>query len=178
MAIKLLERLNIVPLNIPVDLDSGVLTTDIISMKGYESMLLVVFFADGTAGDDVTVTLAQCTDVANSLSDNTVINCLETGRIFTKLGADETALRALAAWTEETQATADEAWTDATTGEQCGMYALEIKASDFDVDGGFDCLYASVDGDGGAAKLGCVFAIMGDPKYPTDPTLMADPLVN
>jgi len=178
MAIKLLERLNIVPLNIPVDLDDGELTTDIVSLKNYESMLLVVFFGDGTAGDDVTVTLAQCTDVANSESDNKVLNCLETGRIYTKMAADETALRLLTGWTAATQATADEAYTDTDSGEQCGIWAFEIKASDLDVTNNFDCVYATINGDGGAAKLGAVFAIMGDPKYPSDPTLMKDPLVD
>lgn len=178
MAIKALERIMPLPLNNPIDLDDGVLTTDIVSLKNYETMLLIIYFADGTAGDDVTVTLQQCTNVANSLSDNKALNCLKTGRIYSKLAADETALRALTGWTEEVQAVADEVWTDDETGEACGFYALEIKASDLDVANGFDCVYATVDGDGGAAKLGCVFAILMDPKYPSDPILMKDPLVD
>jgi len=178
MAILLLERLNIALLNLPVDLDDGALTTDIVCFKGYESGLLVVPFGDGTAGDDITVTLAQCTNVANSLADNKALNCLKTGRIFTKMAADETALRLVTAWTEEVQAVADEVWTDADSGEQCGIWAFEIKASDFDVTNNFDCMYATVDGDGGAAKLGTVLMIMGDPHYPSAPPLMLDMLVD
>lgn len=173
-----LERHNIVLANLPVDLDDGVLTTDIVSTKLYDKFQLVVPFGDGTAGDDITVTLQQCTDVSNSLSDNKALNCLETGRIFTKMAADETALRALTAWTEETQATADEVYTDTDSGEQCGIWVFEIFASDLDRDSGFDCWYATVDGDGGAAKLGCVMIVCLDPRYKGVPTAMPDPLVD
>ena len=172
----ILERVNLLPLNIPIDLDDGALTTDIWSMALYGRALLVVYFGDGEAGDDITVTLAQCTDKTNSLADNKALNCLKTGRIFTKMAADETALRALTAWTEETQADADEVYTDATSGEQCGIWAFEIRAEDLDREGGFDCMYATVDGDGGAAKLGAVFVLVGDPSYAADPAHMKDPL--
>ena len=172
----ILERAQIALLNLPIDLDDGALTTDIFSMKLYGSALLIVPFGDGTAGDDITVTLQQCTDVANSLADNKALNCLATGRIFTKMAADETALRALTGWTGETQATADEVYTDTDSGEQCGIWAFEIRADDLDADNGFECVYATVNGDGGAAKLGTVLVLLMDPVYPSTPTLMADPL--
>lgn len=175
MSSLLLEQNNIIPGNIPVDLNDGELTSDICSLSDYGRALVVLSFGVGTAGSDLTVTLQQCTDKTNSLADNKALDCLKTGRIFTKMAANETALRALTAWTEETQATADEVYTDATSGEQCGIWAFEIRAEDLDRENGFDCIYAVI-ADPGAAKLGSLSIILGDPAFAAGVTNMKDPL--
>jgi len=170
MSRKLLERLQLVMGCEPQDLDTAGITGDYVSMKNYGRLLIVVQAGDGTAGSDLTVDLYQATSVAGAGAK--VLNCLETGRIYTKQAATFTLMQAVTAWTKETQATADEEWTDATSGEQVNLWAFEVRAADLDVSNGFDCVRADI-ADPGAAKIGALLYILGDPKYPAAPELMA-----
>lgn len=167
MASKLLERVQIVPVMLPVDLNDGATTGDYVSLKNYERCCAVLVAGDGTAGSDVSVAFYQATDVSGTSAK--VLNALETGRIYTKEGTS--ALTAVAQWTKETQATADEQWAPTDSGEQVLLWAFEIKADDLDVDNGFDCIRMDIS-DPGAAKIGAALYILYDAKYPVAPELM------
>ncbi len=167
----LLERLQIQPCfpgAIVADADDDTLQTgDVISMENYNSLLILISFSDGTAtSGDITATLEQGTDIA--FGTNKALNCLETGRIFEKVGATTLAT---GDWTQVTQATADEVYDDTTSGEVLGLIALEVKASDLDAANGYSCVRLSL-GAITSAKLVSAVYILGDPKYPADPTLM------
>jgi len=170
---RMLEEINIQAVMLPVDLNDGATTGDYVSLKNYGKCLVVLIAGDGTAGSDVDVLLYQATNVAGD--DAKVLNCLETGRIFTKEGA--AALTSAGTWTKETQATADEAWDPEDSGEVCLIWGFEVFASDLDGDNGFDCIRADVT-DPGAAKIGVALYILGDPKNSAAPELMADPLID
>jgi len=172
---KILERMNIVPAIIPIDLNGAGagLAGDWVSLRNYARCLVVVLAGDGTAGHDITITLAQATAVAGT--GTKALNCLETGRIYSKNHA--TAFTAITAWTKETQGTADEVWTDAGSGEKVVLMALEIRREDLDVANGFDCIMATLT-DPTAGKVGAMLYILTDPDYPAGPTLMKDPLVD
>lgn len=171
---KMLEQLQIHPV-IPAYVvddadDDTVATGSYVCMKDFENLLVLVPFADGTAtSGDISLEVYQATDTSNSLSDAKVVNCLSTGRIYYKTHA--TTIAAVGQWTAATQATADEVYTDATSGEKIGMIALEIFASDLDVTNGFDCVRVDM-GSVTSAKLVCPLYILGGAKINADPTLM------
>ena len=175
MSSKILERIQIHPVMLPIDLNAATITGDYVSLKNYERLLCVLCCGDGTAGSDVDIQLYQSTDVSNSLADAKVLDVIETGRLYTKEHA--TALTGVGQWTEETQATADERWEPADSGELVLLWAVEIKADDLDVDNNFDCVRMDII-DPGAAKIGAAFYILADPKYPADPTRMLSALAD
>lgn len=165
-----LENLQIVPGQVagPADLNSAAVTGDYVNMQNYEKCLILLFCGDGSATTgDLTVALYQATDVGGSGAK--VLNALETGRIFTKQAASSFA--AVGQWTAETQATADEQYTDATSGEQVNLWAFEIRAADLDVDGGFSCIRADVAATS-SSKIGALLYILAEPKNAAAPALM------
>ncbi len=170
MPVKLLERLNLVLCAEPVDTNDGATTGDYVSMSQYESCLVVLLMGDGTAASDIDILLYQATTAAGG--DVKVLNALETGRIYRKSAADYATLAASTGlWTKVTQATADEAYEPDDSGEEVGIIALEVKASDLDVTNGFDWIRADFT-DPGAAKICGFLYILGDPKNANAPELM------
>lgn len=172
---KALERMHIVLGAAPVDFNDGATTGDYVSLKHYKRCLVVIAYGDGTAGSDLAYDLYQATAVAGTGAK--VLNALSTGRIYTMDAATYAAYAALTVWTEDTQATADQQWADATNGEAVGICALEVRAEDLDIDGGFDCIRCDVS-DPGAAKIGVLLYILMDPDESAAPILMRDPLVD
>lgn len=168
MNAKVLERIQIIPLADVADVDaaSGV-TGGYVCLKDYERVLIVVQSGDGTSGNDLDVLLYQKDSAGNSK----VLDVLETGRIYTKQGVDFAALVAVAAWTKETQAVADEQWTPDDSGEQCLLWAFEVMASDLDVSNGYNYIRCDLS-DPGAAKIATGMYILMDPKYPAAPEKM------
>jgi len=166
---KLLERLNLHPIFEPADLNGAGATGDYVCMAHYRRCIVLILAGDGTASKDIDIALYQATSSAGAGAK--VLNALETGRIYTREGANFAALAAISHWTKETQATADEQWAPEDSGEQCLMWALEIRAEDLDADNGFDCIRADVS-DPTASKIVAGVYIMGDPDYPSAPELM------
>jgi len=171
MSSKMLERINIELAATITDTNGSAITGDYVSLTQHDRCLILCIMGDGTAGDanDLDLLIYQATDVAGGSAK--VLNALETGRIYTKYGADFTAVAALTGWTKVTQATADEQYCPTDSGESVGMIALEIEAADLDTDNGFCCIRCDTSNPG-AAKYAAIVYIMGDPKYPADPTLM------
>lgn len=157
------------------DTNSGATTGDRVSMKNHEACIVLVTMGDGTAGKDLDFTVHQSKTVAGG--SEKVLNCLDTGRIYRKSAADFTAVQLLTAWTKVTQATADEAYEPADSGEEVGMMAGIILAEDLDVDGGFDVIGAKLT-DPDSAKYAVIHYILIGAKYPAAVELMPDPLVD
>jgi len=170
--ISILEQDQITPIwpdVVVVDADDDTVATgDYVSLKDFESLLVYVPFGDGTAtSGDISIEIYQATDTGGTGAKD--LDALVTGRIWSKVHA--TTVAAVAQWTKETQATADNTYTDATSGEKLGIIALEIHASDLDVDGGFCCVRADL-ATISSAKLVHGAYILGNPKIQTSPDLM------
>lgn len=165
---KLLENLNIGSLIAPVDLSGGANTGDWINVKNYQEFAIVVFKAAGTAGDDPTLTVLQATAAAGTGS-----KALDFTTIYTK---QDTALTSVGTWTKVTQA-ADNTYTDATSAEDQAIWVVHFKTSELDAANDFDFVSCSIADVGTNAQLGCVFIVLGEPRYaeaPEDaPTILA-----
>lgn len=179
MSEKMLERIFPVLGCEPVDLDTAAITGDYVSLKNYGRVLIILGYGDGTAGKDPQPSIYQATDVTGT--DAKVLNALETGRIYRMDAATYAAYAALTSstfvWTKVTQSTADEAYAVADNGEAVGMICLEIRRDDLDTTNNFDCIRCDVS-DPGAAKVGFLLYILGDPDYPSAPELMKAPIVD
>lgn len=178
MGSKLLEQIQIHPIWPAYVVDDGdddtVATGDYVSLKNFENVLVLIVFNDGTAtSGDIDIEVYQATDTSNSLSDAKALDVCKTGRIYSKKHA--TDLSAVGQWTEETQATADEIYDDETSGEALGMIAIEIRASDLDVDNGFSAIRVDLDTIS-SAKLLTGLYILGGAKIQAAPALMPSAL--
>lgn len=157
---RFVEQVQIAAGFIPVDMQTAANTGDWVSMKGYERCTIVFYKAVGTAGDDPTITLLQTVDVADT---GTVNKALTFTDIYTKQGT----LTAVGTFTHTTQAAAN-TYTDATSAEVAAIWVIDVKAEDLDVDGGFDCIRASVGDVGGNAQLGCMLYLLWPARYAKD----------
>ncbi|AMS41168.1 hypothetical protein [Aminobacter aminovorans] len=155
----ILEKLQIAAGFVPVSMATAP-TEDWVSLKNYGRMTVVFFKAAGTAGDDPTLTLEQATAVAG-----TGAKALNFTRIDVKQGAD---LFAVGQFTTVTQAAAN-TYTDATSAEVQAIWVLDVEAEDLDVDGGFDCIRASISDVGTNAQLGCMLYLGHEPRYAQAP---------
>lgn len=158
--VDLAEQVQIVSGFLPVDLSGGANNGDWVSMKGYERCSIILFKGAGTAGDDPTLTLQQATDVAGTGAKDLVA----IDRVYVK---QDTVLTAIANFTKTTQTAATD-YTDATSAEDAAIWVVDILAEDLDVDGGFDCIQASVADVGINAQLGACLYLLWPARYGGD----------
>ena len=144
-----------------VDLSTGANTGDYVSMKNWNRCLILFHSAVGTAGDDPTLTVQQA-----SSATGTGVKNLTFDTIYRKQAA--TDLSATGVWTKTTQ-TAANTYTEATAAEQDLLWVIEIKATDLDVDGGFDFIRATVADVGTNAQLGFLLYIFCEPAHANAP---------
>lgn len=144
---------------LPVDMSSAANAGDWVNLKDYESCLVVLAKAVGTAGDDPTITLLQATSAAGGSS-----KALNFTRIYVKMGT----LTSVANYTEVIQ-TAANTYTDATSAEAAAIWVIEITPDMCDVGGGFTFIQASVADVGTNAQLGALLYILSKPRYATAP---------
>lgn len=164
--------IDIVPAFRPIDLQGASgqhVTGDFVSLKDWGRCICLFHSAIGTAADDPTVTLRQATD--NADSGGKALTVIDT--VYTKQAA--TSLLAVGVWTKVTQ-TAAATYTDADGAEQEALWAIEVRAEDLDVDGGFDHIRMTVADVGGNAQLGAGYYILCDPKHPAAPASVLSPL--
>jgi hypothetical protein len=165
---RLLEQYDIVPGVLPYDAAGAAGNGDYVSLKLHPEVTVVFIKMAGDAGEDPTITLQQATAVAG-----TGVKALTFTDIYTKQGAD---LTAVGQWTRVTQ-TAASTYTSATGGETAEVWAIPIRASQLDVDNGFDCIRASVaDLGSGSSVFGTLFYILGPCGYQQEilPSAIAD----
>lgn len=140
---------------------------DWVSLKNYDRCLIYFKKAAGTAGDDPSIKLQQATDVSG-----TSAKALNFNRIYHKIGA--TALTGAGTFTAVDLTTATDDLdlvsvnsSDLLTDVGESQIVVEVKASDLDVDGGFDCLRLQIEGDDiGNATLASADYILYNTRYP------------
>lgn len=156
----LVEEAQIVSAIVPVDSQAGANNGDWVSMKGYDRLSIIVFKAAGVAGDDPVITVRQATDVAG-----TSAKALNFTRIDAKVGAQT----GIGQFTTVTQA-AGNTYTDAVSAEAQGLFVVEFKSEDLDVNSGFDCVQLSIPDTGaGGAQLLCGLYVLRGARYGSQP---------
>ncbi|MGE3419318.1 MAG: hypothetical protein AB7I42_24950 [Bradyrhizobium sp.] len=150
----ILEKIDIVPAIVPITLTTA-RAGDVVSMKNFGRLAVVVFKDAGTNGDDVTITVEQCSSVA--ASNNKALN-------YTRIDKKQGTLTSVGTWTTVTQA-ADEEYTNTDLGGQQALIVIDVKADDLDVDNGYDCVRVSLSDVGTNAQLGCALYILHEPRY-------------
>jgi hypothetical protein len=177
MNTDLMESINIVSAFAPgTDINTDA-SGDYVSLKNYDGCLVVFHKAAGTAGDDPSIKLQQATAVAG-----TGAKALNFNHIYHKIGA--TALSAIGTFTkvELTSETDDLDLvsvnsTDLLTDVGETLIVVNVRASDLDVDNGFDCINLEIEGDDiGNATLAAAYYILYNCRYPgpTPPSAIAD----
>ena len=118
--------------------------TDYVSLKDHAGCMIVISIADGTTVTGTAVTLQQATAVAGTS---------EKPLAFTRMLAntDYGASKALT----ETAVTSSTFTTQAVNSKD-SLYVIDVKASDLDVNAGFDCLRVDATGHAATASRGCV----------------------
>lgn len=149
----LVEECAIVMAIVPVDSQTGANNGDWVSMKGYDRLTILVLKAAGVAGDDPVLTVKQASDVSG-----TGAKALNFTRVDAKVGAQT----GIGGFTKNTQV-AGNTYTDAVSAEAQGLFAIEFKSEDLDVNNGFDCVQLSVPdtGAGGAQLLTALYLLRG-----------------
>jgi hypothetical protein len=152
--LSLLEQIQIVSGFAPVALTTA-RAGDVVSLKKYRRCLVVFHKGIGGAGEDPTITLEQGTDVAFGTN-----KALTFTNIYKK--QDPTSLADVGQWTKVTQA-AGNTYTDATSGEQAALWAIDVKAEDLDIANDYDCIRASIGDVGSVAQIGSLEYLLYDP---------------
>ncbi len=143
---------------------------DWVSLKGFDGCVVLFHKAAGTAGDDPSIALNQATAVAG-----TAVKALTFNHIYHKIGA--TALSAIGTFTKVklTTASADldlvsVNGVDMLTDVGETLIAVNVRASDLDVDNNFDCLQLVIEGDDiGNATLAAAYYILYNARQAGNP---------
>jgi len=135
-----------------------------VSLKNYERVAIVFMKGIGAAGEDPTITVQQATAVAGTAAK--ALN-------FTRAHKKQHATALPGAWTLVEQASGN-TFTHTDLAEELAVVMIDIKAEDLDVDGGFDCVGASVADVGSTAQLAVLFYILYGAKYAPPLSAIAD----
>ena len=155
----------------PIDMQDGTgehVTGDWLSLKNWERVICVLMGGVGTAGQDPVITIEQA-----STNTGTGAKALTFDSIYRKQAATDLLSTGVWALTEQTAANT---YSHADAAEQVKIHAVELKATDLDVDGGFDHIRMTVPDVGGAAQLGAGLYILCGPRYPNAPANVLSPL--
>jgi hypothetical protein len=159
------EQVNIIAFP-PIDLANAAgLITPYVSLKNYSRATLILHKGAGGAAEAPTITLDQATAVAGTGSKALA----SITRIHKKESAAD--LETVALWTLVTQAAA----ATFVGGVQLeGLYAIDIKAEDLDVDNGYDCFRASIADVGVTAQLAAFHCVLWGQRYSPGLTPLAN----
>lgn len=155
MSEHILEKVDIMSAIVPLSLGTA-RAGDVVSLKNWGRCAIVFFKDVGVNGEDVTLTVEQCTSVAISNA-----KALTFTRIDTKQGA---ALTSVGTWTQVAQAAAN-TYTNTDLGGNQAILVIDVKAEDLDADNGFDCIRVSSSDAGTTVWLGCALYILHEPRY-------------
>lgn len=155
MSQHFLEKCQIIPAFVPVNMAGGANTGDWVNIRNYDRCAIVFVAGVGAAAQDPTITVLQ------AQSDGGSSKALNFTRVDTK---QATALTSVAAFTEVTQADGN-TYTNATSGELQNLFVIDISTQDMDIANGYDWIQASIADTGSTSKVGVMLYILHDPKY-------------
>ena len=158
MAQHFLEKCQIIPAFMPVNIASGNNNGDWVNMKNFDRCAIVFVGAAGAASQDPTITVLQAT------SDGGSSKALNFTRVDRK---QATALTSVAAFTTVTQADGN-TYTNDTLAELQKLVVIDISVDDMDVANGYDWLQANIADVGSTSQLGVMLYVLHDPKYVTN----------
>jgi hypothetical protein len=152
--------------------------SDYISMKGYARCTIIFFKNAGTAGDDPTITVSQAKTVAGGSAKALGFTRVDKKQVATNqlsTGTFTTSTSSSAA-SNDTFNTTNGTWTNSDLAEQTALVIIDISVDQMDIDGGFDCLTATVGDVGTNAQIGCLLYFLHEPRYSqaTAPSAIAD----
>ena len=149
----------------PVDMQAAANPGDWVALTDYKSVIICLFGAAGTAGDDPVFTLTQASDNAA-----TGEKALTFSVIHEKVGT----LASVASWTRTTQTAAGN-YTNTSSAEGQKLMIVRIDADELDVANGFPHVQLHIPDTGSNAALGCGFYLMGNPVHATAAASLANP---
>lgn len=152
----LVEQVQIAQGFLPVAMDGQANNGAWVSLKNYYRCAIVLFKAVGTAGDDPTITVQQAQDVSG-----TGAKALNFTRVDKKQAA--VSLAAVGVFTPVEQA-AGNTFTHADLAEQAAIIVIDIEAATLDIEGGFDCIRATIADVGANAQLGAMLYMLHEPR--------------
>lgn len=156
---KFTEFAQVVSAFVPISVDGGAQTGDVVSLENFHRCAVILFGAAGSSGTDITLTILQGTDVA--FGTNKALN-------FTRIDAKEGAsLAAIGQFTTTTQ-TAANTYTTANNEQLQQIYIVDFGVEDLDIANDYDCIRMSIN-QAGAAKVMAGLYILYGPKFGTDP---------
>ena len=170
---RLLESIDIVTLFVPgADINADK-TGDWVSLKNYDGCLVCFHKAAGTAGDDPVISLLQATTVSGGSS-----KALNINHLYAKIGATAlTGVNTFTKYSGTAAATVDLVsafGTDILSDVGESLIVVDVRASDLDVNNGFDCITLFIEGDDIAnATLSDAWCIMYGARYPQATPLTA-----
>lgn len=152
------------PLALAADAGSAV-DSDWISLKESQCVTLLVVLSEGRAGaaDDTTVVVRQA-----SAAVGTGAKAFAPRRWYRKEDATDLPSTAALGWTERADG--------ATNGDMTSILAVEIDASELDVENDFSYVSIRVPGVGSSGREATVIGIAGGMRHATDPTELRNPL--
>jgi hypothetical protein len=159
------EQVNIVAFP-PIDLAGAAgLATPYVSLKHYSRATLILHKAAGGAAEAPTITLDQATNVSGA-GTKTLASIT---RIYKKESAAD--LETIGTWTLVTQAAA----ATFLGGVQLeGLYSIDVRAEDLDVDNSFDCFRAVIADVGTTAQLASLQMVLWGSRYALGLTPLAN----
>jgi len=151
---------------LPVDLATAGASGDWISLKNFRHIAIVLFRAAGAVGEPAVITVQQAQDVAG-----TGAKALNFTRVDTKSGAD---IFAVGQFTKVTQASANTYSAVGGAGNTQAIVLVEFNAEDLDVEGGFDCIRATIADVGSTAQLAAMLYVLTQPRFTPPSSAIVD----
>lgn len=158
------EQFNFCQGFLPVAMNSGAQTWDVISLKGYGGCLIIFYKAVGTAGDDPTITILQGTDIAFGTNKALTVPRVDKKQAATNLLAVGTYTKSIPGSVATNDTFSTNTWTNSDLAEQAAIVIIDIKPEMLDIDGGYDCIRVSVADVGTNAQLGAGLYMLYDPR--------------
>jgi hypothetical protein len=162
------DEINLAEGFLPVNMASGANDGDWVSLKNYQRVAIIFYGAPGAAGEPATITVEQATDVSGGNA-----KALTFTRYAIKTAA--TNLQAVGTWTRSTQTAANTlALGSGANGDKAAIVVIEFQSEDLDVDGGFDCIRATIADVGLTSQIGAVLYALMNPRFTPVPSALTN----
>lgn len=160
---KLVESHKIVTGGGPVLLNTAGITGDIVSMKNYDHVTILVGLTPASGTDTAAITLQQHQDVAGTGAKTLAY----TGAYKCAVSTTVDALAAIAV-------AGNSITTSAAAAQE--LYAIEVDGAELDVANGFDCISCDVSDPGAVSTPAFVLYILGRSRMQqaTPPSAIVD----